>query len=178
MARGGGSKEDLWAFNDEGVAREIVKSPVPVISAIGHEIDITIADLVADVRAATPSMAAEIAVREKGELKEDLSYLKEGIAVALNNRIELYAREVDQLQTEFAHNMQMRLDSATSELANLSGNLDALSPLKVLGRGYSITQKLPKMQIVKNSKELKKGDEVLINFNKGGAKCTVKETKS
>jgi exodeoxyribonuclease VII large subunit len=178
LARGGGSKEDLWAFNDEGVAREIAKSPVPVISAVGHEIDITIADLVADVRAATPSMAAEIAVREKLELKQDLSDLKEQIALALNNRIEVYAREVDQLQTEFVHNIQISLDSATSELANLSGNLDALSPLKVLNRGYSITQKLPNMEIVKDSKKLKRGDEVLINFNKGKAKCTVRETKS
>ncbi|MEE9176716.1 MAG: exodeoxyribonuclease VII large subunit, partial [Thermodesulfobacteriota bacterium] len=134
--------------------------------------------LVADVRAATPSMAAEIAVREKLELKQDLSDLKEQIALALNNRIEVYAREVDQLQTEFVHNIQISLDSATSELANLSGNLDALSPLKVLNRGYSITQKLPNMEIVKDSKKLKRGDEVLINFNKGKAKCTVRETKS
>jgi len=178
LARGGGSKEDLWAFNDEGVAREIAKSPVPVISAVGHEIDITIADLVADVRAATPSMAAEIAVKEKSELKEGLSYLKEQIALALNNRIEVFAREVDQLQGEFVHYTQIRLDSSASELANLSGNLDALSPLKVLDRGYSITQKLPSMETIKNSKKLKKGDEVLINFHKGKAKCTVKETKN
>ncbi len=178
VARGGGSKEDLWAFNDEGVAREIVKSPVPVISAIGHEIDITIADLVADVRAATPSMAAEIAVREKQELIDDIVYLKERIAHALNNQIELYAREIDQLQSELAYSMQSRLDLASSELSNLSGNLDALSPLKVLNRGYSITQKLPKKEIIKDSKKLKKGDDVLISFNKGEAKCTVKETKN
>ncbi len=178
LARGGGSKEDLWAFNDEGIAREIAKSPVPVISAVGHEIDITIADLVADVRAATPSMAAEIAVKEKSELKEGLSYLKEQIALALNNRIEVFAREVDQLQGEFVHYTQTRLDSSASELANLSGNLDALSPLKVLDRGYSITQKLPSMETIKNSKKLKKGDEILINFHKGKAKCTVKETKN
>ena len=178
VARGGGSKEDLWAFNDEGVAREIVKSPVPLISAIGHEIDITIADLVADVRAATPSMAAEIAVREKQEFIDDIVYLKERIAHALNNQIELYAREIDQLQSELAYSMQSRLDLASSELSNLSGNLDALSPLKVLNRGYSITQKLPKKEIIKDSKKLKKGDDVLISFNKGEAKCTVKETKN
>ncbi len=178
VARGGGSKEDLWAFNDEGVAREIVKSPVPVISAIGHEIDITIADLVSDVRAATPSMAAEIAVREKQELIDDIVYLKERIAHALNNQIELYAREIDQLQSELAYSMQSRLDLASSELSNLSGNLDALSPLKVLNRGYSITQKLPKKEIIKDSKKLKKGDDVLISFNEGEAKCTVKETKN
>ena len=178
VTRGGGSKEDLWAFNDERVAREIAKSPVAVISAVGHEIDITIADLVADVRAATPSMAAEIAVREKFELKEDLIYFKEQIALALTNRIELYAREVDQLQSEFVYTFQSKLDSASSELLNLAGNLDALSPLKVLQRGYSITQKLPKKVIVKDSSKLKKGDEVLVSFSKGGATCTVKETKN
>ncbi len=178
VARGGGSKEDLWAFNDEGVAREIAKSPVAVISAVGHEIDITIADLVADVRAATPSMAAEIAVREKFELKEALIYFKEQIALALTNRIELYAREVDQLQSEFVYVFQSKLDSASSELLNLAGNLDALSPLKVLQRGYSITQKLPKKVIVKDSSKLKKGDEVLVSFSKGEATCTVKETKN
>ena len=178
VARGGGSKEDLWAFNDEKVAREITKSPFPVISAVGHEIDITIADLVADVRAATPSMAAELAVREKAELKEDINYLKEQIAFALSNRVEILAREIDQLQTEFMYSIQVNVDSASSELSMLAGNLDALSPLKVLDRGYSITQKLPKKQIVKDSKKLKKGDEVLVSFNKGEAKCTVKETKS
>ncbi len=178
LARGGGSKEDLWAFNDEGIAREIAKSPAPLISAVGHEIDITIADLVADVRAATPSMAAEMAVKEKSELKEGISYLKEQMALALSNRIEVFAREVDQLQTEFAHYLQVSLDSSASDLANLSGNLDALSPLKVLERGYSITQKFPKMEAIKDSKKLKKGDEVLINFHKGNAKCTVKETKN
>lgn len=178
VARGGGSKEDLWAFNDEGVARAIFKSPVPVISAVGHEIDVTISDLVADVRAATPSMAAEIAVREKSELKDTLIYFKEQIALALTNRIELYAREVDQLQSEFLYTFKAKLDSATSELANLAGNLDAISPLKVLDRGYSITQKLPKKLIIKDSSKLKKGDEVLISFSKGQAKCTVKETKN
>lgn len=178
VARGGGSKEDLWAFNDELVAREIIKSPVPVISAVGHEIDITISDLVADIRAATPSMAAEIAVREKTELIEELEYVKERIALSLTNRIELYSREVDHLQSEFVNTFQSKLDSATSELANLAGSLDALSPLKVLDRGYSITQKLPRKVIVKDSSKLKKGDDVLVSFSKGQATCTVKDTKN
>ena len=178
LARGGGSKEDLWVFNDEGVARQITKSPVPVISAIGHEIDITISDLVADVRAATPSMAAEIAVREKQELLDGINYFKEQIAFALGNKVELYAREIDQLQSEFVYLIQTKLEAAKSELSNLAGSLDALSPLKVLNRGYSITEKLPEKEVIKDSKKLKKGDEVLISFNKGQATCTVKETKS
>ncbi len=177
LARGGGSKEDLWAFNDEAVAREILKSHVPVISAVGHEIDFTIADLVADVRAATPSMAAEIAVREKAELLEDLAELKAKIAFALRNRIEFHAREIDQMQTELFTLFKTKLDNAVSETGALAGKLDALSPLKVLDRGYSITYKVPSMKIVKDAGKLKAGDKVLINFSKGKAKCTVEETE-
>lgn len=177
LARGGGSKEDLWAFNDEGVAREIVKSPVPVISAVGHEIDITISDLVADVRAATPSMAAEIAVREKAELLDDLGEMKAKIALALQNRIELHAREIDQIQSDIFRLFQAKLDAAVSEVGSLAGKLDALSPLKVLDRGYSITYKLPSMKVVKDAGKLKQGDNVLINFNKGKARCSVNETE-
>ena len=177
LARGGGSKEDLLAFNDEALARKIAESPVPVVSAVGHEIDVTIADLVADVRAATPSMAAEIVVREKAGLLQDIAELKAKIALALQNRIEIHAREIDQIQSDVIRLFRTKLDTAESEMAALSGNLDALSPLKVLDRGYSITYKLPSMNIVKDSGELKRGDEILINFNKGKARCSVNETE-
>lgn len=177
LARGGGSKEDLWAFNDEALARKIAESPVPVVSAVGHEIDVTIADLVADVRAATPSMAAEIVVREKAELLQDIAELKAKIALALQNRIEIHAREIDQIQSDVTRLFRTKLDTTESEMAALSGKLDALSPLKVLGRGYSITYKFPSMKIVKDSAHLKRGEEVLINFNKGKARCSVNETE-
>lgn len=177
LARGGGSKEDLRAFNDEALAREIAKSPVPVVSAVGHEIDVTIADLVADVRAATPSNAAEIVVREKAELLHDLAELKAKIAFALLNRVELHAREIDQMQSDMVRLFQIKLDNAVSETGALAGKLDALSPLKVLDRGYSITYKLPSMKTVKDSKELSRGDKVLIAFGKGKAGCTVTETE-
>jgi exodeoxyribonuclease VII large subunit len=177
LARGGGSKEDLRAFNDESLAREIAKSPVPVVSAVGHEIDITIADLVADVRAATPSNAAELVVREKAELLRDLGELRGKIAFALQNRIELHAREIDQLQSDMVRMVQIKLDNAVSETGALAGKLDALSPLKVLDRGYSITYKIPTLNVVKDSKELRRGDEVLINFNSGKARCSVTETE-
>jgi exodeoxyribonuclease VII large subunit len=177
LARGGGSKEDLRAFNDEALAREIAKSPVPVVSAVGHEIDVTIADLVADVRAATPSNAAEIVVREKAELLQDLAELKAKLAFALLNRVEFHAREVDQMQSDMVRLFQIKIDNAVSETGALAGKLDALSPLKVLDRGYSITYKLPSMKTVKDSKELARGDKVLIAFNKGKARCSVTETE-
>jgi exodeoxyribonuclease VII large subunit len=177
LARGGGSKEDLFSFNDEAVVREIVKSPVPLISAVGHEIDITLSDLAADVRAATPSMAGELAVREKTELTQDILYLKDRLALTLKKSIESMSRDVDQLQSDLVYLFKNKLDNANAEFGAIAGKLDALSPLKVLDRGYSITYKLPSMKIVKQSAKLKKGDEVLINFAKGKAKCSVEETE-
>ena len=176
LARGGGSKEDLWAFNNEALAREIAKSPVPLISAIGHEIDITIADLVADVRAATPSNAAELAVREKVEIQKEIDELKAKLALALQARVELHARDVDQLQSDMVGLLKLQLEAVTADHGALAGKLDALSPLKVLDRGYSVTYKLPKKNVVKDSAQLKKGDKVLIGFNKGTARCKVEET--
>ncbi len=176
LARGGGSKEDLWAFNDEALAREIAKSPVPLISAIGHEIDITIADLVADVRAATPSNAAELAVREKVEIQKEIDELRAKLALALQARVELHAREVDQLQSDMVGLLRLKLEAVTADHGALAGKLDALSPLKVLDRGYSVTYKLPERNVVKDSARLKKGDKVLIGFNKGTARCKVEET--
>ncbi len=107
VARGGGSKEDLWAFNEEAVAREISASPVPVISAVGHEIDITISDLVSDVRASTPSMAAEIAVREKRELMEELKDLESRMATALKKRIEFYEKDISRIQSDLQRAIQI-----------------------------------------------------------------------
>jgi exodeoxyribonuclease VII large subunit len=177
LARGGGSKDDLGAFNDEALARVIAKSPVPLVSAVGHEIDFTIADLVADVRAATPSNAAEIVVREKAELLQGIAELKAKIAFALLNRVEFHAREIDQMQSDMARLFQIKMDNAAAETGALAGKLDALSPLKVLDRGYSITYKLPSMKNVRDSKELKRGDEVLIAFAKGKARCSVTESE-
>jgi exodeoxyribonuclease VII large subunit len=177
LARGGGSKEDLWAFNEEAVAREISKSPFPVISAVGHEIDVTISDLVADLRASTPSMAAEIAVREKSKLTQELEDLRERITAALKKRIELYEKDILRIQSELARTIRIKLDSSALELHALSGKLDALSPLKILERGYSIAYKLPSMTVIKESKELKVRDEILIRFHRGKARCSIENTE-
>lgn len=177
LARGGGSTEDLFSFNDEELVREIVKSPVPLISAVGHEIDFTLSDLAADVRAATPSMAAELAVKEKTELTQELSYLKGRLGLSLKKSIESFSRQVDQLQSDITYLFKNKLDNASLELSAIAGKLDALSPLKVMDRGYSVTYKLPSMKTVKDSAELKRGERVLINFLKGKAKCSVDETE-
>lgn len=175
VARGGGSKEDLWAFNEEIVAREIYNSPVPVISAVGHEIDTTISDLVADVRSSTPSMAAEIAVREKNKLIQELNDLRERTVFGLKRLVEFYAKDISRIQSELGRFIRIKLDASVSELRALSGKLDALSPLNVLERGYSITYKLPIMTVIKESKELKTGDKVSVRFHRGKAKCLVED---
>jgi len=175
VARGGGSKEDLWAFNEEIVAREIYNSPVPVISAVGHEIDITISDLVADLRASTPSMAAEIAVREKSKLIQELNDLRERTVFGLKRLVEFYAKDISRIQSELGRFIRIKLDASVSELRALSGKLDALSPLNVLERGYSITYKLPLMAVIKESKELKTGDKVSVRFHEGKARCLVED---
>lgn len=176
ITRGGGSKEDLMVFNEEVVVRAIVKSPVPVISAVGHEIDITLTDLVADVRAATPSMAAEIAVREKDDLIYTLDEIKSRLFSSLTGFQQTWNREIENLYDDLSRVLRYKMESTALELGSISARLDALSPLKVLDRGYSITQKLPEKIVIKDSKNLKKEDELLIKFLKGSARCKVQET--
>ncbi len=176
ITRGGGSKEDLMVFNEEVVVRTIVKSPVPVISAVGHEIDITLTDLVADVRAATPSMAAEIAVREKDDLIYTLDEIKSRLFSSLTGFQQTWNKELENLYDDLNRTLRYKMESTALELGSISARLDALSPLKVLDRGYSITQKLPKKIVIKDSKNLKKEDELLIKFLKGSARCKVQET--
>lgn len=178
IARGGGSKEDLMVFNEEAVVRAVAKSPVPVISAVGHEIDTTLTDLVADLRAATPSVAAEIAVREKDDLVYTLNEMQGRLFSSLMDFQQSWAAEIESLYDDLKRALRYKMESTAIELGSISTTLDALSPLRVLDRGYSITQKLPEKVVVKDSKSLAKEDEVLIKFLKGSARCRVKETKN
>ncbi len=177
VARGGGSKEDLRPFNDEAVAREIARSPIPVLSAVGHEIDVTIADLVADHRAPTPSAAAEVAVREKAELERELAELMRRAGEALRRKAETAGRELELLADDLERVMRGKIEAAEYELAAVGSKLDALSPLRVLERGYSITQKVPTMEVVTESRALSTGDEVVVTFHRGKARCSVTETE-
>lgn len=178
VARGGGSKEDLWAFNEEIVVRKIADSTVPLISAIGHEIDITISDLVSDLRASTPSVAAELAVREKELLEKEIFEMQSNINLALINKIENLSEEIDQYFNDMTQLVEIKMELTDSELSLLSGKLDVLSPLKVLKRGYSITYRLPQNEVVISSRQLKVGDDLRVKFKTGETICSVKETKS
>lgn len=193
--RGGGSIEDLWAFNDERVARAIYASELPVISAVGHEPDVTIADFVADLRAATPSNAAELVAPDVSELRDAIrsaaARLDQAIDRGLSQRraalTELSSRRVMQSPTGFIDqrrleldSIRLRLDAAATgrlnrerqEFARLAAKLDALSPLKVLGRGYSIALDA-EGRAVREAAQLKAGDKLDLRLSRGGAKCLV-----
>lgn len=194
VGRGGGSLEDLWAFNEEVVARAIYASTAPVISAVGHEIDFTIADFVADVRAPTPTAAAEMVLPLKSDLVEQVGLLEgqlgKNIKLKLDSLREASAglakrladprrklREnqqfLDEVSVALLRRFQDRLRQLKDHLARGSGRLDALSPLAVLDRGYSITHKLPTEEIVKDSGSLATGDRLRITFARGKALCRV-----
>lgn len=194
VGRGGGSLEDLWAFNEEIVARAIFASPVPVISAVGHQIDFTIADFVADCRAPTPTAAAEIAVPRKIELVDQLSALEEQLLRCVRRKLDM-AKEswrglvkrmsdperkmretqqrLDELSGDLVRSLRNRLRQLKDELAHEGGRLDALSPLAVLRRGYSIAHKLPEEKIVKSSAALTVGDLLRVTFAEGKSICRV-----
>ena len=181
--RGGGSLEDLWAFNEEVVARAIAACQLPVISAVGHEIDVTIADLVADVRALTPSEAGERVVPHQDEVRQALDGLKQRLASGLRDRAATARLKLDNLATrrvlarpfQRVHDEFTRLDELESRLLRAArqravtarqkldlaaASLDALSPLKVLGRGYSITRKTGSREIIHSAEQLAIGDQI------------------
>lgn len=194
VARGGGSLEDLWPFNEEIVARAIYNSELPVISAVGHETDFSISDFVADLRAPTPSAAAELAVPDIDELKIKLNSYNNRYKVALKKQLE-YKRlkyekcmtrrvfreplqrinesylHVDTQEKNIENKFKLKIMQKRSEFQNVVEKIDALSPLKTLSRGYSIMEKNGK--IVKSKKELNIGDEVNIKLYEGTTKAKI-----
>ena len=195
--RGGGSAEDLWAFNDERVARAIFASTIPVISAVGHEPDVTIADFVADLRAATPSNAAELAVPDIGEMYDMLAGAEIRVRQAINRLIktrrqrltDLAGRRVlqspknyiddkrmlmDRLHDRMCSAAQKRLFTDRERYARLAAKLDAMSPLKVLGRGYAIAKRQDGT-ILKKASEVCPGDRITVRLHKDEIKCVVEQ---
>ena len=195
--RGGGSIEDLWAFNDERVARAIYDSEIPVISAVGHEPDVTIADFVADARASTPSNAAEIAVPDQMELMRFLKGAEERMLQSETTRLEALRKRLDTLaskrvmndQTAYVQDKRMELlhlqqrlgDLSTAQIsrkkerfASLAASLDAMSPLKVLGRGYAVARG-ENGEILRSAGDVELGDHIQVKLGRGILGCTVDE---
>jgi exodeoxyribonuclease VII large subunit len=243
VARGGGSLEDLWAFNEEEVARAIFDSQIPIISAVGHETDYTVSDFVADLRAPTPSAAAELVVREKNDVKNTLRFLEGSLESEVlqvlqesrthlshlntrlkdpRKRIQEYFLRVDDLLNRFlflsswivdrrreghAHlleglllrnpsqkvknlrrfisetekrllqNIRHSIEMQKQKLEGMAGQLDSLSPLSILQRGYSITRKIPSLQILRDSAHVREGDRVEVRLFKGTLVCGVEKSE-
>jgi exodeoxyribonuclease VII large subunit len=140
IGRGGGSREDLWTFNHERVARAVAALPVPVVSAVGHETDVTLCDLVADLRAPTPSAAAEAATPDRNDVTTELAHLGARLARALAARSGRIAERLDRTRGRLAAAMERRLERGRHALGAAGGRLDALSPLKILERGYALAR--------------------------------------
>lgn len=197
--RGGGSIEDLWAFNEEVVARAIYRSDIPVISAVGHEPDVTISDYVADLRAATPSNAAELAVPDQAELAGALAHLGRRLERSVvqpvqtaRQRLERlgrspaltdpanYVRErrllLDYHSRGLLHGLEQSLTGARGRLGRLAASLDALSPLKVLGRGYAIA-KGEDGKIITSQSQVEVGQALELRLREGSLACRVEERK-
>ena len=193
--RGGGSIEDLWAFNDERVARAIYESDLPVISAVGHEPDVTISDFVADARASTPSNAAEIAVPDQEELRRRLGALQTRMEQSERKRVknlreqfEKMARSrvlqdpmafiddkrllLDYTQKNLASLARQQTAQRMQQFASLAAKLDALSPLSVLGRGYAVARTEDR-QILRAAQDVSVGEKIEVLLGQGSLNCTV-----
>jgi exodeoxyribonuclease VII large subunit len=138
VGRGGGSAEDLWAFNEEILARAIAKCPIPVVSAVGHETDVTIADLVADLRAATPSVAAETVVPDRAALDREFAVIRSRMANATGRRLRTAKSRIDGLKRDMIYEVRAAVRRRQDRLARVAGKLEALSPLSALARGYAV----------------------------------------
>jgi exodeoxyribonuclease VII large subunit len=201
LGRGGGSIEDLWAFNEEIVARAVFNSRIPIISAVGHETDYTIADFVADVRAPTPSAAAEIAVPDRQELSNQISRLGDRLIEnqrrSINDtmsriselragveprmfleRLENYTQYIDEITQRKALSIRRLLEVKRALFKAHAGKLDAVSPLGTLTRGYSITTKLPDKTLVRSINDVERKDELEIIVNDGKIKSNVNDKEA
>lgn len=201
VGRGGGSLEDLWCFNEEPVVRAIHASRIPVVSAVGHEIDVTLADLVADVRALTPSEAAALVVPAADEVRAGLDGMRARLSAALRarasdararwdalaqhrvfrrpfDRLHDLSRQVDELELRAARAMNYQCSRAQDRLAALAARLESLSPLGVLARGYSVTQHAASGQLVTDAAALAVGDLLASRFARGQAFSRVTEIRA
>lgn len=199
VGRGGGSIEDIWAFNDERVAHAIYQSQIPVISAVGHEPDVTISDFVADLRAATPSNAAELAVPDQDALRQSLDAMSTAMASSLNRQLRAARQHLkvlaaspalhsptgyldqkrvslDRLRDRLISGETRYIDRKKQSYIGLTSKLDAMSPLKVLTRGYAMTQ-TASGDVIRSVKQVTSGDPVQISLSDGRISAIVTDVK-
>ena len=199
VGRGGGSVEDLWAFNDEGVSRAIFRSRIPVVSAVGHEPDVTISDFTADLRAATPSNAAELVAPDQSELRAALEGMRASMLATMRQRLTRSRQQLTGLSASpmlrnpmnYLQERRLRLDKLTGDfrrvgtrllqarrqgLIRLSASLDAMSPLKVLARGYSMTADADG-RLISSVTEVSPGQSLTILVSDGRIRAAVERTE-
>ena len=199
VGRGGGSIEDLWAFNDERVAYAIYESEIPIISAVGHEPDVTIADYVADLRAATPSNGAELAVPDRESLMQNLDALNAAMGAALNRQVKLCTQRLDALaaspalrsptgyldqkrkdltllQNRLSASQERLLARTNQRFVGCVAKLDAMSPLKVLSRGYAMAQG-EDGRVLRSVSQTELGQKITVRFSDGSVSATVTSIK-
>jgi exodeoxyribonuclease VII large subunit len=177
IGRGGGSREDLWTFNHERVARAVAALPVPVISAVGHETDVTLCDLVADVRAATPSAAAEAATPDAGDVLVALDQLGARLARGLATRSRRVGEGLDRVFDRLTGTLERRLERHRHQLGGLAGRLDALSPLKILERGYALARD-PEGRVLKRVAQFPAGLAFRLRVTDGEVAARAEEARS
>jgi exodeoxyribonuclease VII large subunit len=167
LARGGGSLEDLWAFNEEAVARAIYASKVPVISGVGHETDFTIADYVADVRAPTPSAAAELAVPHQQEIETTIASNVRAMTMAISSLMERFQQRVDELGGAVATCLENLLATNGERLRAIGLQLDTLNPLATLRRGYALVQRSEDAEVIRSIEQVDQGDLIQVRVSDG-----------
>jgi exodeoxyribonuclease VII large subunit len=200
VTRGGGSLEDLWAFNEEIVVRAIAASRIPVVSGVGHEIDVTLADLAADVRALTPSDAAQRVAPASDEVEQALGHYRQRLTAALRSRaraarsrltalagqrvfrrplalVHDRARHLDELESRGLRAVRRHAERAAGRMESLAGRLDSLSPLAVLGRGYSLTRRMADGRILRDARELAVGELLATRLAHGQAVSRVERSE-
>ncbi|MEE0946585.1 MAG: exodeoxyribonuclease VII large subunit [Acutalibacteraceae bacterium] len=196
IGRGGGSNEDLYAFNDEELARKVYSSPIPVVSAVGHQTDTTICDLVADMRAPTPSAAAEICVPESQELLKKISNMIKRISLLISQKQEIASTKyyalvsknvfsnplkiiedkalfTDTVTEKILNKIKNEVEKKELKFANVLSSIDAMSPLKVMLRGYNVA--IRDTEVIKSVSKLQINDKISLNFSDGKAICRVEE---
>ena len=197
ICRGGGSMEDLWQFNEEVVARAIANCKIPTISGVGHETDFTICDFVADMRAPTPTAAAELASPSREALFNKLNQLSDQLKrnslylvqqreqlldylarrlVSPTQQVALQTRQLEQLRYRLSLNIQQQLQRQQRNLTQLGQNLHHLNPQAVLSRGYAFAQN-KQGEIISNSRQIKAGEDISLTFDVGSAEATITQTR-
>ncbi len=173
VGRGGGGKEDLWAFNDERVARAVVECPVPVISAVGHEVDMTVCDAVADLRASTPSAAAAAACSAREDIEKAFGVARRNLSDQLTSRIRIARTELERLTRRITQAAESVVASRRAVIVGAAGRLNALSPLATLSRGYAVARDR-KGNALTSARQFRAGldFELLLHDGKVGAQAT------